>query len=248
MLEKIKKNPYFTPEQQLAYEHLSDKHRKYVDARGRGYNKKDAYLMAGYKMSQNARQGAFVLESTNKIVKELVSVLISAKNVRELTKEESDINQAIDALAVHDAGSKLNEVIENQDSETARRIQFYRDIITGRIKTVRKTKKKNAMGATISETIEEVSDVETKMKARKELDRILGLNEMIDLGRLQVANLTLNIVDSSKHEEVEDSRNKIVLDPEDVEVIDGEQVLVEETKEEKVKDEKAAEETEVVAE
>ena len=58
-----------------------------------------------------------------------------------------------------------------------------------------------------------MSDVETKMKARKELDRILGLNQMPDLGSLQMGDITINIVDASKREEIEDSRNTVVLEP-----------------------------------
>ena len=47
---------------------------------------------------------------------------------------------------------------------------------------------------------------------------------------MQIGGITVNIVDASKQEELEDSRNTVKLDPEDVQVIDGEPVLVEEEK------------------
>jgi hypothetical protein len=65
------------------------------------------------------------------------------------------------------------------------------------------------------------------MRARKELDKILGLNQMPDLSKLQMGDITINIVDASKKEELADSRNTVELDPNDVQVIDGETVIVE---------------------
>ena len=154
---------------------------------------------------------------TKKIVKQ-------AKDIVE-NNEESAINRKIDALALQDGAEKALEVVENADGETARRIQFYRDIASGKIKTVRKTVQKNAEGAVLKTTIEEISDIETRIKARKELDKILGLNSIVDLDKLRVGDITINIVDASKKEELEDSRNKVFLDPDSVEIIDGEQVV-----------------------
>ena len=68
------------------------------------------------------------------------------------------------------------------------------------------------------------------MKARKELDRILGLNQLPDLDKLQVGDITINIVDASKKEELADSRNNVVLNVNDVEEIDGQKVIVEQEK------------------
>ena len=147
-----------------------------------------------------------------------------------MTTQESALNQQIDALALQDGAEKMMQVIEGADGETARRIQFYRDIMNGKIKTVRRTTRYNAMGEKIETKVEEVSDVETKMKARKELDRILGLNQMPDLDKFQVGDITINIVDASKREELEDSRNQVELNPEDVTEIDGEDVIVQEEK------------------
>jgi hypothetical protein len=161
---------------------------------------------------------------------ELIDCLLSQKKVRDLSVQDSNINKQIDALATQEGAERIAQVIEGADSETARRIQFYRDIMNGKIETVRKTSRYNALGEKIETKIEKVSDVETKMKARKELDKILGLNQMPEFDKLQMGDITINIVDASKKEELQDSRNSIQLDPKDVEVIDGETVFVEEEK------------------
>ena len=228
----IRRYACFTNEQQEAYEKLTVMQRAYVDYRGQGNGKTTAYKMAGYRAA-NSGQAAYILERSNKTMAELIATIAANKKVKDMAKEDSIINRQIDALAIQEGNDKVLDVIENADGETARRIQFYRDVINGKIKTVKKITKKNAMGATVETRIEETSDVETKMKARKELDRILGLNEVPNLGSLQMGDITINIVDASKKEELEDSRNTILLDPDKVEEIDGEKVLVENDEEEK---------------
>ena len=234
---KPKKYACFTKEQQEAYEKLAIRQRKYVDFRGQGYSKTIAYKMAGFD-GKVAGQAAYLMEKRNAIIAELADCIINQKKVRDLSVQDSAINQQIDALAMQDGAEKMLEVIEGADGETARRIQFYRDVMNGKIKTVRKTTRYNAMGEKIETKVEEVSDVDTKMKARKELDRILGLNQLPDLDKLQVGDITINIVDASKQDELADSRNIVDLDPDDMQVIDGEKVLV---KEEKTETESAKE-------
>lgn len=226
---KPKKYACFTSEQQSAYEKLPVRQRKYVEFRGQGYSKTVAYKMAGFD-GKVAGQAAYILERRNQVLTELIECIQGQKRVRDLTEQDSAINQQIDALALQDGAEKMMEVIEGADGETARRIQFYRDVMNGKIKTVRKTTRYNAMGEKVESKIEEVSDVETKMKARKELDRILGLNQIADLDKLQVGDITINIVDASKKEELADSRNVVDLDMDKMEEIDGEQVIVQEEK------------------
>ena len=228
---KPKKYACFTKEQQEAYEKLAVRQRKYVDFRGQGYSKTNAYKMAGFD-GKVAGQAAYILERRNAVLPELISCIQGQKAVRDLSKQDSAINQQIDALALQDGAEKMLQVIEGADGETARRIQFYRDIMNGKVKTVRKTKRFNGLGALIETKVEEVSDVDVKMRARKELDRILGLNELPDLDKFQVGDITINIVDASKKDELEDERNTVELDPSDVQVIDGEQVIVEEERKE----------------
>ena len=223
---KPKKYACFTKEQQEAYDKLPKRQRLYVDYRGQGNSKTNAYKMAGFD-GKVAGQAAYLLEKRNTALAELVECIQSQKKVRDLTDQDSAINQQIDALALQEGAEKMLEVIEGADGETAKRIKFYRDIINGKVKTTRKTMKYNAMGTLIETKVEEVSDVETKMKARRELDKLLGLNQMPDLDSLQVGDITINIVDASKRDEIEDSRNTIELDPKDVSIVNGEQVIVE---------------------
>ena len=223
---KPRKYACFTKEQQEAYEKLPLRQRLYVDFRGEGNSKTNSYKMAGFE-GKTAGQAAYLLEQRNGVIAELVKCIQGQTKVKQLSQEDSAINQQIDALALQEGAEKMMEVIEGADGETARRIKFYRDVINGKVKTVRKTMKYNSQGTLMETKVEEVSDVETKMKARKELDRILGLNQMPDLSKLQVGDITINIVDASKKEEISDSRNTVELDPNDVEVINGEQVIVE---------------------
>ena len=78
-------------------------------------------------------------------------------------------------------------------------------------KSKRKRQQLNADGNVVSRKVEEISDVSAKMNARKELDRILGVNKVIDLGSLSYGDITVNIVNASKADELEDSRNNPTL-------------------------------------
>jgi hypothetical protein len=226
---KPKKYACFTKEQQEAYDKLPSRHRAYVDYRGQGNSKTNSYKMAGFN-GKVAGQAAYILEKRSPTIVPLVDCILAQKQVRDLSVQESQINQQIDALALQDGAEKMLEVIEGADGETAKRIKFYRDVMNGKVKTVRTTMRYNAMGALIEKKVEEVSDVDTKMKARKELDKILGLNQLIDIDKVQMGDITINIVDASKQDELEDNRNSIELNPDDVKIIDGEKVVVQEEK------------------
>lgn len=217
----------FTPEQQAYYDGLSLKQRRYVDFRGNGYNKTQSYAMAGYA-GVNQTQAAHNLESRDKGIAELIETLLAVKKAKAVmvNDETDEINKRINALALQDGVEHILAAVGEADSETARRIQFYRDIINGKIKSVKKVTKRNAMGAVVSTTIEEFCDIESRIKARRELDRVLGLNKVVDLDSLKVGDITINIVDASKKEELDDNRNKIMLDPEKVEEVDGEKVVI----------------------
>lgn len=223
--DKIKTYKVFTEEQQKAYAALSKQQRAYVDFRGKGHNKTESYRMAGYS-SKTAGIGSFLLEKNNAVVRELVEVLQKDLKAKQITQQDSELNKQIDALATQKGAENILATVENADPETLKRIKFYRDIASGAIKTVRRTKKLNAAGEVIEMRVEEISDIETRMKARKELDRIFGLNELPDLGSLQMGDITINIVDASKRDELEDSRNNVVLDIDKEETIDGEKVVV----------------------
>jgi site-specific recombinase XerD len=83
------------------------------------------------------------------------------------------------------------------------------------VRTKKTTTKLNALGVVKETKIEEIEDIDAKMRARKELDKLLGLTQLPDLGSLTMGDITINIVDASKREELEDSRNVVNLDVED---------------------------------
>ena len=151
---------------------------------------------------------------------DLIAKLTTNKRARELTEDKSLLNRQVDALALQDSAEKLLQTIDGADGETARRIQFYRDILNGKIRSYKRTTTKDENGKIKSVKIEEIDDVSIRIKARNELDKILGLNMMPSIDNLQIGGITVNIVDASKKEELEDSRNQVVLDEKDFEVVD----------------------------
>lgn len=229
LTDKPKKYACFTEEQQAYFDKLPKRQRMYVEFRGQGYNKTTAYKMAGFE-GKYAGQAAKQLEARNSAISELIDVLVNNRKARELTQEETALSKQIDALAQQQKAEEVLEKIDGMDGEQARRIKFYRDIANGKIKTVRKTIKQNALGAVVETKIEEISDIDSRIKARKELDRLLGLQEILDIGSITTGDITINIVDASKKEELEDDRNKVVIDIDKVEEVDGEKVVVTEEK------------------
>ena len=214
----------FTEEQQAAFSRLTTKQKAYVEFRGMGNGKAQAYRMAGYE-SGKASQAAYIMERDVPIIPELIRVLQGQKTLREITMLDSAINKKVDALALQESADNLLEVINGADGETARRIKFYRDIIAGKIKSIKRITKKDADGNILETKEEEIYDIETKIKARKELDKILGLTQMPDLSKLQVGDITINIVDASKQDELQDERNTVELDPDNIEIVSEETVV-----------------------
>jgi hypothetical protein len=209
----------------MLYDSLNERERKYVDLRGLGHKKKDAYTVAGFG-GKNVSQSCHNLELRKPFIDDLVSIIQNAKRAKDLFVEGSETNRDLAIVAQQERTENMLAVLTGDDGETARRIQFYRDIIAGKIKSVKITKKYDGLGNLKERKVEEVSDIGSIISARKELDKILGLNTLVDLGSLTTGDITINIVDAGKREELEDSRNKVFIDPNMVQEIDGEKVLV----------------------
>lgn len=225
IMGNIKRYACFTDEQQQFYEGLNPQHRLYVDYRGKGYNKAQAYRACGYSAT-DASRAATMIEKRNKGIVELISILNRANTAQQLTQADSNLNQRLDAIAQQTADNRILEAVENCDGENARRITFYRDIVNGKIKTVKVRKRFDGDGNLLEKNVEEIADIDGRMRARRELDKLLGLNEVLDIGSVQCGNITVNIVDATKKEELADDRNRIELDPDSVEIIDGEKCVV----------------------
>lgn len=227
--ERVRQYACFTPEQQKMYASLTTSQRTYIDRRGEGHNRSAAYRLSGFNTKFPA-QAANIFEKKHPEVIGLINTIYGQRKIEELAEDESDTKKQIDALAIKGVADKVDAVVKSGDTNNADRIKFYLDVRNGSIKTVRKTVKKDKDGHTTGTTIEYVSDIAYRIQAQKELDKIFGLNQVVDMGKLQIGQITVNVVDASKQEELEDSRNTIKLDPGEVEIIDGEEVVVVEEK------------------
>lgn len=190
-----------------AYESLPERQRRYVDYRVAGFGKKDAYIKAGYKAGKNAAQAAYILERNIPQISQVIEAMAALKFVSDLDKAKGEPMEIIDAKAsVAVAQSKaLMERIMKMEPEEAERLQFYMDVMSGKIKTRRKVKNISEAGI-VSYRIEEIEDVKIKFEARKEIDKILGLNRLLDIGKITAGSVTINIVDASKKDLEDEER------------------------------------------
>lgn len=199
------------------YNTLDIRRKKYIDFRGQGYNKTEAYKLAGYN-SKNASQGSHNLEKGN--IATIIEDIINHNKLNQLVDGEGKLKQQIDALTTSKQAKKALEVIDKATGEEARRIQFYNDISTGKSKTIEKTTIKDRDGNVKEERIvEKEPTITERMNARKQLDILLGLSNMpSEVGHLQAGQITITIVDASNKEELADSRNKVSIDADYVEL------------------------------
>lgn len=219
----------FTEGQQEAYDALEAKARVYVDYRGRGMSRTQAYIAAGYS-PKTAAQGCFMLEKRNPVIPKLVEILSTGRQLKDLTPK-SELSKKIDGLSAEAArNSAAMTFLENADEETLKTVKFYRDVINGTIKTVKVVKTYDADDNLTGKRVEETSSVETRIQARKILDEILGLRKIADVRALQVGDITVNIVDTSKASVK--PKTPEGLDLSQLSEIDGEEILVVEEKEE----------------
>lgn len=221
LTERGKRYICFTPEMQEDFDRLPEKHQRFVKfyANG-GFSKKAAYVAAGYTDSKNAKKSAYDLAKNIARFDEFVAALQGQKNVTDAYDPESEVSKKIDEIAEGDllptpivpaeiegTGAKLD--LAGMSAEQAKRIQFFRDIASGKTKTIKKTKTFDREGKCTGSKVEEITDVATQMRARFELDKALGMNEMLKVGEVKAGSITIKIVDCSNHEALNDPRNNI---------------------------------------
>ena len=223
----------FTPEQQAIFDHLKDKSQRYLLFRAQGFTKKDAYGAAGYKLNHNSNKGANVLESRIPQCEELLSALRGHNTRLDAFKPDSEVSKKIDELAKKDfempavvpgelIGTESQVDLANMSGETAREIQFYRDIVAGKICSVKTKETFDKDGNLIGKTVEKVKDLALRMKAREQLSRSLGLNDMLQIGQIKAGSITINIVDASKDDDDDEPKN--VIDAGKAEFVEEENV------------------------
>ena len=200
-----------TPEQQADFDHLQPKAQKYIIYRAQGFSKKGAYVAAGYKDSQNSTNGARVLESRIANFEELLSAFSGHNERLEAYKEGTATSKKIDEIAEN--GFEMPPIVpaelegvqdkidfQNMTRETAEKISMLRRIANGTIKYKKTTTVLDKQGEIKETKVEEISDPLVRMKAREQLDRALGLNDMLQIGQIKAGSITINIVDASKDE------------------------------------------------
>lgn len=225
-------------ELQKAYEILPDRQRRYVDYRVAGYGKKDAYIKSGYKAGKNSAQAAYILERNSPQISRIIDAMAALKFSSDLDKAKGEPMEIIDAKAsVAVAESKaLMERIKDMQPDEAERLQFYMDVMSGKIKTKKKVKNISEAGIA-SYRVEELEDVKIKFEARKEIDKILGLNSLLDIGKITAGSVTINIVDASKkdleeeekpnHDIFKKTQEEVIIVDDDVEKHETEESIVE---------------------
>ena len=224
MAEESKSNKRFacfTPDQQADWDTLNIKIQRYLVFLSQGYQKKKAYVMAGYKDTKNASKSAFMIEKRYPFTVDLVQALSGHYKRANCYKEGTKESKLIDKKAKEDfpemtlvpsnfEGTEQQVDFDSIGGEQARRIQFYRGVVNGEIKTTKETVTYDNKGNKTGKKVETICDVQTRMKARLELDRALGLTDMLEVGKIEAGPITINIVDASNKEELSDGRNDVI--------------------------------------
>ena len=211
----------FTEEQQADWDSLNTNIQRYLVFVSQGYQKRKAYVMAGYKDTKNASKSAFMIEKRYPFTVDLIAALSGHYKRANCYKEGTKESKVIDKKAKEDfpemtlvpanfEGTEQQVDFDSIGGEQARRIQFYRRIVDGEIKSVKETITYDNKGNKTGKKVEMTSDLATRMKARLELDRALGLTDMLEVGQIKVGEINIKIVDASDKEALEDPRNKVI--------------------------------------
>lgn len=241
-----------TAEQQKLFDSWNTQQQKYVLFRAQNVPKGQAYLMAGYKPSKQASQQAWGLENRTCVgMLDIIEAMQGRSQVLDVLKENSELSKKVDEVAKKTVPELTNYIpkvaidspvmdlvdpegaIEKMNDEQVRNLQFYRKIANGTIKTVIVTKQYDENHKFKGEKVEERSDIQTRILAQKEVMRLIGAADVIELGKVQANNINVLIVDASKHEEKQTDPNENI-NLKNLKEIDGETVLVAEEKKERV--------------
>lgn len=233
-----------TAAQQEEFDKWNVRQQRYAIYRSQGMDKANAYRAAGYKCI-NAGQNGYILENRSMPkMKEIIAALSCQYQKFDALKEGTAISKAIDKKAKELTPATLayltkvpinSPVVENEPldvdritGEQARDIEFYRKIANGTLKSITVTRKYDKDDHLISKTVVENSDLDTRIKAQREVMRKIGIADVLEIGQVEANNINIMIVDASKKEEKQDERNTIKGE---IKEIDGEIALVKEVNE-----------------
>lgn len=200
------------------YNGTQPKIQAYIEFRCQGYTKTDSYIYAGFR-SKYAGQAANNLENRNPEIQEIVEAMNTRKSL-SIDNPESAVSKKLDAIVESDEYKKALEKVENATGEVAEQIQFYRDIIQGKTKVLKKVIDKDANGVIIKIKEEYVEpSISERMEARKRYDSIIGLSQSAKtIGTIEAGEITINIVHSKKEDE-ENPMKSNAINAEEVEVV-----------------------------
>ncbi len=201
VIRGVARHKAYTPEQQLAYDKLLAKQRKYVDYRVQGMRKIDAYKLAGYSANRGAGQNASMLEKRNPMLTELINARKIGAVADTYAEPDGEVAKAVDALALQSKGEQIMEAVCALSPEEAEKLAFLKGVFTGKITTKKVIRKYNSAKELLSEIVEETSDITNKMKAREMYDRMLGLYAPTVTDSMNVGTININFVNATKTEE-----------------------------------------------
>lgn len=227
MADKKMRYDCLTEEQQKYYDSLPIKKRKYIDARAQNYNKADSYRMAGFE-GENASQSANNMERRDLAMAQIIEILQKNKIIADVDKPDSNFNASLNAIAKRNEAKNLQEKLDNMTPDEAERVVFFRDIATGKTKAKTTTLIYDKHERLISKKVVVKDDLAIQIQARKEYDRLLGINQVKEVGNISVGgNINITIVNASNEEELENKANNVNIEvPSDeviIEHVDGEE-------------------------
>lgn len=211
----------FTEEQQKAFDGLNTKHQKYILCRGQGYGMAEAYRLSGYKGHAHAQSGYDLEKKRYPFFEELIKALkgqfekveifnnesILAKEIDKKAKEKSIVDQIastyVPKVVENAPVSKpldLSKEIEKLSIDQVQNLQFWRDVATGKIVTEKEIKTYDKDGNLTGKKVEKIKDVSIRMKAQEVVARMLNMEEIMQLGTVEVPNVNIMIVDARKKE------------------------------------------------
>ena len=213
----------------IQFNKMNQTAKQYTVNRILGFSKVDSLRNAG----SNAKDGkslsstAQTLEDRNPQIEEIVAYAQEHNLESQLMNDKSAFAKSLEEKKAEAEIQQLNHATSVMTPNLAESIEFYRRVVKGSIKTYKTTEKYGADGKLIERKREIIDDVESKMRAREKLDRMLGLNAIQNIGQVQIGGISIKIVDASKKEEDPETdfqEDAIVSD-----VIDGEEAIVEPT-------------------
>lgn len=232
-----------TKEQQAEFDSWQPRQQRYALYRAQGIPKAEAYMRAGYAQTDRAGQNGNILETRTKpMMREIIAALQGLRQKYDVLVEHSEISKEVDKKTTEKLEKELqgmlykvpenSPVFENKFDvgditvEQARNIQFFRRIANGEYKNVKIVTKYDKDGNKLGTTVEESSDLDTRIKAQKEVMRMVGINDVVELGKVEAQNINIMIVDASKKN---DEQEKLDIKG-DIKEVDGKIEIVKEEK------------------